>query len=278
MPDEKMDIPLSILIQFIPKFRGEASEAFSFIQNCENAFKLAKEPQHKPLLAFAKSCISGNASSILMNKTLDSWSQLKAELNKVYKENYSNLQLHRELIQLKQQYDETVVQYTQKCETLQRRMLQNEVVDTETSDWKGKSEYIKLNILNAFVNGLKEKISSYVNNRKPEDLNEASRYAIEEESRLGLHVNLLKPSSSKDYTNKNTVRINTITCFACGKVGHKANVCRNRHNRQNNYTNIQQKRQNNQSNTHTHWRRPSGQPIAARNLSNQNGLGFRKSE
>lgn len=218
---------IEILIHLIPYFKSEAEHAFNFIQSCENAMNLAKEEQKDILLAIIKSRISGNASSILMNKAILSWDDLKKELNVLFKERYSNLQLHREMISLKQSYSENVVQFTQRCETLQRRMLQNEKSVTEDKNWDGKSDYIKTNILSAFINGLKENLISYCNNKTPKTLSEASSYAQEEESR----VLTLGASSSqkfgKDYSNNRLMKVHfaQIKCFKCNKLGHKANSC-----------------------------------------------------
>lgn len=223
-------LELGLLFQFIPQFKSEANEAFNFIQNCENAHTLSQEDQRPALLAYIKSKISGNASTILMNKNIRSWPDLKNELNKIFRESYSTLSLHRELISLHQKSGETVMQYTQKCESLQRRLLQNAKSGTTDKDWEGKSTYIKQNILDAFINGLNEKIGNYTNIRKPKDLNEASSFAKEEESRLG-NMNL-----HRDYSNRNTVKINfnQIRCETCGRTNHKTWQCF-RNNRQRDY-------------------------------------------
>lgn len=222
---------IEILIKLVPYFKSEASEAFNFIQNCQSAIDLATDDQKKILLPLIKSKISGNASTILMNKSISSWDDLKKELNILFKEKYSNLQLHRELISLKQNPGENVVQFAQRCETLQRRMLQNEKTSTKDEDWNGKNDYIKSNILSAFINGLHEKIMCYCNAKSPKLLSEASAFAIEEESRLKI-FEMNKPHSSnklnKDYSNKRLVDVHfiQIKCYNCGKIGHKSFNCK----------------------------------------------------
>lgn len=224
-----MEIKLETLARIIPEFKSEAENAFSFIQNCQSAIDLAKDEQKPVLLTIIKSKISGNASIILMNKSIKTWEDLKVELNKLFKENYSNLQLHRELISLKQNSNENVIQYTQRCETLQRRMLQNERgITIKDEHWEGKSQYIKSNILSAFINGLNNKLSFYCNSRCPADLNLASSYACEEESRIGTESSSFSKNNSKDYSNKRLVDVHftQIKCYNCGKIGHKSFNCK----------------------------------------------------
>lgn len=140
------------------------------------------------LLAVIKSRINGNSSAILMNKSVNTWTDLKSELNTLFKKRYNNLQLHREMIAHKQNINENVIQYTQRCETLQRRLLQNEKSGTKDEDWTGKSEYIKSNILSSFINGLKDNLSSYCNNKSPKNVIEASAYSLKKMSHVQLPI------------------------------------------------------------------------------------------
>lgn len=229
----------SDLTKLVPYFNSDSQKAHNFIQNCDTAMQLAS-PQQKPLLlALIKSRISGNAEILLMNKNINTWLQLKHELNTVFKETYSSLQLHLEMTRLKQEFNETVIQFTQRCETLTRRRIQ--VLYTENPDdptYYGQKIAVQRDMLNTFVSGLKKEIGTFVNTQRPKTLAEASQLAMEEEIRLGYHnLKTKNYNLGREYTGKNLININhikDIKCYTCGLKGHISRNCfKNKSNVQN---------------------------------------------
>lgn len=218
------EIRLNTLISFIPTFNGTSEEVFNFIDACNDAIELASVAQKDVLFKYIKTKIRGNATSILMNREITDWESLKRELTQVFREPHSALQLHRELISIRQNREETVVHYLQRVETLQRRLLQSKLSDVKAEHKAGQLEYIQNETLTVFINGLRERLSTYVITQRPKSLSEASKYACEEEQR----INLFRTNTQKDYTTKNLAKINyqERSCYNCGKPGHIAKFCR----------------------------------------------------
>lgn len=164
---EMSETPINVLTSFIPTFNSSSEEVFSFIDACNDAIGLATTSQKEILFKFIKTRIRGNATTILMNKEIKDWESLKKELYGVFREPHSSLQLHRELISIKQNRNESVTLYTQRVETLQRRLMQSKLHDVKEEDSKGQMDYIKDEALTVFINGLQEKLGAYVVTQKP---------------------------------------------------------------------------------------------------------------
>lgn len=107
---------------------------------------------------------------------------------------------------------------------MQRRLLQTKLSDVKSEHKAGQLEYIQNETLTVFINGLRERLSTYVITQRPKNLSEASKYACEEEQR----INLFRTNTQKDYTSKNLARVNyqERNCYNCGKPGHIAKYCR----------------------------------------------------
>ncbi|CAD7081731.1 unnamed protein product [Hermetia illucens] len=118
---------LGDLFKFVQPFSGKSDYVFNFLNSCTQAMESATEEQKPVLFRYIQTQIKGDAQLILMNKEFSGWEDLKSELKTVYQEPHSALQLHRELVSIKQGHDETVV-ITQRPKTVEEasRLAQEE--------------------------------------------------------------------------------------------------------------------------------------------------------
>ncbi|CAD7081736.1 unnamed protein product [Hermetia illucens] len=135
--------------------------------------ELATEEQKPVLFRYIQTQIKGDAQLILMNKEFSGWEDLKSELKAVCQEPHSALQLHRELISIKQGHDETVVSYTQRVQTLHRRILQLRSGRVKKGFQAGEINYLNEETLTVFINGLRQTLPTYVITQRPRTVEEA---------------------------------------------------------------------------------------------------------
>lgn len=148
--------------------------------------ELATEEQKPVLFRYIQTQIKGDAQLILMKKEFSGWKNLKSESKTVCQGPHSVLQLHRELVSIKQRHNETVVSYTQRVQTLQSRILQLRKGRVKREFRVGEINYLNEETFTVFINGLRQILSTYVITQRPKTVEEARRFAKEEEQRLNI--------------------------------------------------------------------------------------------
>ncbi|CAD7085360.1 unnamed protein product [Hermetia illucens] len=241
--------PLEDLLKFVQPFSGKSEDVFNFLNSCTQAMELVTEEQKPVLFRYIQTQIKGDAQLILMKKEFSGWEDLKSELKTVYQEPHSALQLHRELVSSKQGHDETVVSYTQRVQTLQRRILQLRSGRIKKEFQAGEINYLNEETLTVFVNGLRQTLSTYVITQRPKTVEEASRLAQEDEQRL----NMFKTNTSRDFSNINRLPKvshvkSSVKCYSCGKLGHIARNYKSSGHLNQNKSNSDKQNNNNNNN------------------------------
>lgn len=213
--------PLSTIYPLISNsFSGNPYELPEFIANCDNAFEFVAESQKKILLAFVISKITGSAKALMSDKHISDWTDLKQLLLRLYSDRKNNSQLMEELNNVQQKSNETILDYYNRIDKIQTRLLNNLRFLTPNQQ-NGRSELIKELVLQRFVLHSNPDIARFLRGQHAKDLPQALKLAQEEERALQIY----KPSR-----NTNQGVVNNKFCQFCKIPGHLIKDCYKKRN------------------------------------------------
>lgn len=237
---EKMES--SILFKFIKPFDGSREKLQSFLNNCDNANKLASTTQKPILLNYILSRLEGKAESAASIKDFNEWEQVKSFLQSQFGETKHYAHLLSELQELQQQPDESVSQYSLKIESCLAKLI-TEITfsNKKRTELVGKISAMEELALHSFLMGLSPKICNLIRMKNPSTLNEAINFAISEEkiqALLSKRRNLNRPPQKLN-TTQNRSKSNTThnsgkpqssppICRYCKFEGHTIENCKKR--------------------------------------------------
>lgn len=246
--DASETLPITFLIKFIKEFDGNREHLSSYLADCNRAFELAKGKQQSVLLDYTLTRITGKAKSACVNRTFESWNELKQYLKTMYQDTKHKAQLLCELTTLKQKPDENLSTFTTRMETCLKRTInaitqghdkgtEPSEIDTQALVLKGKLEMLQEIALNRYTYFTIPEISNALRIRDIKTLNEAIAIAKAE---LQIQQMISGPSTSKDKlkpngnskgfkSNSNSQADKSkIHCKYCKKPGHSIEECRKR--------------------------------------------------
>lgn len=251
-------IDINTLFKFIKPYDGSRDKLNSFLNNCENAYKLASSTQKSILLNFILSRLEGKAETAASIKDFDSWETLSSFLQSQFGERKHYAHLLSELQDAHQLTGESVSQYSIKIETCLAQILTEITLSNKKkTELSGKTSAMEDLALHSFLMGLTPKIGNLVRMKNPISLNEAINYAISEEkiqillSKRNPYQNrsIQKPTNSYDRPRPNVVHnvaqspvSSPPVCRYCKNIGHTIDICRKReynNNRARNNTSLQ---------------------------------------
>lgn len=237
---EKMET--SILFKFIKPFDGSRDKLQSFLNNCENANKLASITQKPILLNYILSRLEGKAESAASIKDFDSWEQVKSFLQSQFGETKHYAHLLSELQELQQQPDESVSQYSLKIEScLAKLITEITISNKKKTELSGKISAMEELALHSFLMGLSPKICNLIRMKNPSTLNEAINFAISEEKiqaqllkKRNLNRPFQKPNIIQNQSRSNAIhnldkpQSSPPVCRYCKFEGHTLENCKKR--------------------------------------------------
>lgn len=208
-------------LRIIPEFNGNSLELDRFLACCDIVALDLTEAESRKFLKLLPAKLTNKAYELYKYKNFTSFEELKIEFKLHFSEKRSLESLKIELFNIKQKQSETVREFSSRVEK-----LLSDINNVSTKDLTKAqvSAIINLNnssALKSFIEGLNHPIRLIVKASRPQTLNDATNIAFEEEL-----LNLNRPSTSKIFNNSNK----KFKCYSCGKFGHTANYCHNKHN------------------------------------------------
>ena len=265
------EVSTEILFRFVKPFDGDKNKLNSFVKNCNSAYKLAGDNQKDILFSYIQSQITGKAELIVSTRELKDWPTFRDFILENFSETKEFSQLILELQSCKQQYNENVLDFTQRVEKSYSNLVRSaKSVTSDANQLLGKLDMIKQLVLQTFLVGIKDQYSVILRARNPSSFEIASEIALAEEKLMNFarqtnnktqKVCLIckKPghdqyncrSNPKEYYHKpqfhkrEVFQINPKKCNYCGLQGHLIAQCRKR---MNNFNNNQNNTSSNSSN------------------------------
>lgn len=271
------EFTLKDLRDMIPEYDGDQSNLHDFIEAVNFAIANSPNNNQNALIFIIKSRLKGKARQFISSRQLNAWGDIKDLLITHYGDCRDTEGLLRDLTNCSQKYSETPRSFVQRIENLLTKIRAtvalNEDLNNDTRRALNAS-HEKI-ALKTFLAGLNDPFGGIIRSQRPQSLEEAEQFLIEEEN-----ISYLKgfkiSGSSKNVlsTNKKIVpKENYQThsthpdekfCNYCKKKGHLINSCykRNRFSVNN---------QNSPSNSHFINRTQNFENNSARN-SNTNQL------
>ncbi|CAF4921592.1 unnamed protein product [Pieris macdunnoughi] len=186
----------SVLLKFIKPFDGSRDKLCSFINNCDNAFKLASQSQKPLLLNYILCQLENKAETAASIKDFESWEQLSQFLQSQFGERKHYAHLLLDLQESQQLSNESVSQYSLRVESsLYKLLTEISLSNKKKVELSGKISAMEELALHCFIMGLTPKISNFVRMKNPQSLNEATNQAILEEKMQML----LETKASQNY-------------------------------------------------------------------------------
>lgn len=230
-------------------FGGNRNDLHEFIANCDNAYKFVHYSQEAALLAYILSKLTGNAKAQTRDKEFYSWIDLRSTLLQLYSDAKHYTQLMEELNTMKQNANETVVQFYNRLDHLQTRILNN-ISSRYTDERFNRYEMIRELTTQRFIFHSLPDISRFLRSRDYNSLSEYLNAALEEERALRINkipINKPKPKifctfckmdghlfvncRKKPHQQYNINQNQTKFCHYCKKNGHLINDCYKRKNK-----------------------------------------------
>lgn len=209
----KMSLSISQFLKIVPEFDGTSSKLHKFLKCCDlNFIPLVKDADKQMFLELVGSKLCGRAYDVVKYNQFQSWEELKNELCKQFEERKSVEHLQIELVQARQNSNESVLEFGNRIEQLLSSLNDACIAREGVESVKCINNLNSGTALRAFVDGLRiEKIQTVINSCRFKALKEAIDKAIEEEVTL----------NKKSFLDLN----NSPKCQLCNKRGHIATKC-----------------------------------------------------
>lgn len=219
----------------VPSFDGQLLMLNSFLTCTEEAYKSVHPlDRHMLLKTIANKC-KGDALRFLYGKRItDDLGLFCKMLREQFGDVTAESQLQFELTYLFQQPAETIKDYGERAQLIIDKMAF--AINSEQSSEVAQHliDNLNKNAATYFFMGLKdENISREVRLKQPKNFRSAVKIAKEVEDQLGWREKLQKSSKPEAVTvaaasAPSNEQKQVPKCYKCGKMGHKANVCRTR--------------------------------------------------
>lgn len=211
-------LKISILEKQLKTFTGKRENLSEFLNTCESALKLCEPTDKELLFQLIKLKLSGRAYNLTQHRTFENWEQLKTHLIEVFSDKRSQGQWELELHSCRQNFNEDVMSYANRVETVLQKLIDSVIIGEENQIIKLAHEnLLKTQAQNVFMLGLKGPIATVVKARNPKTFEEAISLAFSEEREL------LSKNEIFKYQRAN--ESNVLKCSTCNKLGHITSQC-----------------------------------------------------
>jgi hypothetical protein len=196
---------LKDLRDMIPEYDGDQSTLFDFIEAVNFAIENVPENQQNAIIFVIKSKLVGKARKFISSRQLREWNDIKDLLISHYGDCRDTEGLLYDLTSTFQKSNETPRAFAQRIENLLTKIrssvaLNNELNQAARNALNSSHEKIALK---AFLAGLSDPLGSIIRSQKPNTLEQAEQFLIEEENITYLkNFKSSKPSLHDQVNNK----------------------------------------------------------------------------
>jgi hypothetical protein len=196
---------LKDLRDMIPEYDGDQSTLFDFIEAVNFAIENVPENQQNAIIFIIKSKLVGKARKFISSRQLREWNDIKDLLISHYGDCRDTEGLLYDLTSTFQKSNETPRAFAQRIENLLTKIrssvaLNNELNQAARNALNSSHEKIALK---AFLAGLSDPLGSIIRCQKPNTLEQAEQFLIEEENITYLkNFKSSKPSLHNQVNNK----------------------------------------------------------------------------
>jgi hypothetical protein len=202
---------LKDLRDMIPEYDGDQSTLFDFIEAVNFAIENVPENQQNAIIFVIKSKLVGKARKFISSRQLREWNDIKDLLISHYGDCRDTEALLYDLTSTFQKSNETPRAFAQRIENLLTKIrssvaLNNELNQAARNALNSSHEKIALK---AFLAGLSDPLGSIIRSQKPNTLEQAEQFLIEEENITYLkNFKSSKPSLHDQVNNKIVPKVN----------------------------------------------------------------------
>lgn len=213
--NKMVGISIELAEKMLIRFDGNKQKLHEFIDNCDKAHSLVNENNKNILFAIIETKITDNARALIRNRKFDEWKELKEHLLDIFSEKRTMGQWQLELNSLKQNNNESILEYSSKVETCYIKLINSLDGSLEEGAKKACIQLLKNQALSVFVSGLNKELALIVKSQKPSDLETAIALALSEEQELKSKFEIQKYQT-----------LNTKYCSICKRNNHNTINCR----------------------------------------------------
>jgi hypothetical protein len=211
---------LKDLRDMIPEYDGDQSTLFDFIEAVNFAIENVPENQQNAIIFVIKSKLVGKARKFISSRQLREWNDIKDLLISHYGDCRDTEGLLYDLTSTFQKSNETPRAFAQRIENLLTKIrssvaLNNELNQAARNALNSSHEKIALK---AFLAGLSDPLGSIIRCQKPNTLEQAEQFLIEEENITYLKNFKSSKPSLHDQVNNKIVPKENYPCHSYHKI------------------------------------------------------------
>lgn len=236
------EFTLRELKDMIPEYDGDQATLNDFIEACNFVTNQIEENQSEALIFIIKSKLVGKAKRFISSRNLRAWDEIRNLLIGHYGDCRDTEGLLRDLTSTFQKSSETPRAFVQRIEDLLTKIRSSVALDNTLNEDEKlalNSSYERI-ALKTFLSGLNDPFGSIIRSQKPESLDQAEQYLIEEENIAYLkNFRITKPAQKPIQNNKpfpkenygnyshqnRQFRTTQKFCTYCKKNGHLITEC-----------------------------------------------------
>lgn len=233
-------------ISWIRKFDGSLQNYKTFVYDCNTSFNAVEKSSYGCLLLYVMSLLDCSIFKFILNgQRIDTWEELKQNLDEHFKIRLNEEELFTELVNVTRQDNERLFDYRNRI-IGKRSEFKNLVLSTDTdkSEVHFKLKYAEKFAVNSFIMAVGMNYRPYIKQQKPKTVEEA--YAILRE--LEISNGELSSHEVENKVDSNLVAIKDLqpscrlaredggvqghnmkkdhSCQLCNRKGHRAFKCR----------------------------------------------------